>query len=154
MKHKLKIVVQHYFPFHFIALGVGSILSAILVMLMNPWLGGLLLIIGILFTTTHHRLAIDLKKRTYREYLWIFGFKRGDTFSYPGFDVIYINEVDMASGYGYVSRINITSTYYKAYLKLADEESIFFGESKHEKKIMQKAQRLADALSLEIAKNY
>lgn len=154
MKNKLDIIVQHAFPFHFIALGAGLIITAMLVMLNNQWLAVPLFILGILLTSTHYRLAIDKKNKTYKEYLWILGFKKGDELPFEGLDLIYINQVEMASGYGFVTRINISSTYYKVYIELLNDESIFIGESKHEEKVIQKAQRLAHALKLEIVRNY
>ncbi len=154
MKNKLDIIVQHTFPFHFIALGAGLIIVAVLIMLNNPWLAGPLFILGILLTSTHYRLALNMREKKYKEYYWILGFKKGEKLPYEQLEFIYINEVQMASGYGYVTRINISSNYYKGYIKLLNEEPIFIGESKHEKKIMQKAQRLADTLNLEIVRNY
>ena len=154
MKGKIDIVVQHYFPFHFIALGAGLFVVAVFVAIQNPILSLVLFIASVLFTTTHHRLKIDLESKTYMDYLWVFGFKKGPEVAYENIELLYINEVDVASGYGVVTRVNIVDVVYKGFLKMDDNTSLFFGESKNEDKLVHKANELASKLGMKVEKNY
>ena len=154
MKGKIDIVVQHYFPFHFIALGAGLLVVAVFVVIESPILSFVLFIAGLLFTTTHYRLKIDMKNKIYKDYLWIFGFKKGPEVRYGHIELLYINELDVASGYGVVTRVNIVDVVYKGYIRLDDNTAIFFGESKNEDKLLHKANNLASTLGMKVEKNY
>ena len=154
MSQKINIVTQHYFPFQFIALGIGLMITGVISSGLQPLLGVGLIILGIIFTSTHYRLRIDVGRKTYKNYLWLLGYQKGEELTYQQIDYIYINQADMSSGYGFATRINVTDTVYKAYLKLLDDESIFIGESKKEERLMKKVKKISSALKLEIKKNY
>ena len=56
------------------------------------YLGALLVVGGLLFLTTHYRFKIDEKRKEYREYLWILGFKHGKTIPYEGVSTLFITK--------------------------------------------------------------
>jgi hypothetical protein len=152
--NKVNIKTHHYFPFQFIILGVGLIITGMISMGLQPLPGVGLMILGLIFTTTHYRLQIDTGLKKYKEYLWLLGYQRGETLAYHQMDHIYINKVDMSSGYGFVTRINVTDTMYKAFLQFSDADPIFLGESKKEQGILTKANEISTTLGLTVRKNY
>jgi len=104
--------------------------------------------------TTHYRLRIDLKQQTYKEYVWIFGLRKGKELPLPGIEYLYVNRVMRDEEYGLVARLSTHKTVYMGFIKLSNGEALFCGESRKEEKLLKNAQRLADVLHTEIRKNY
>ena len=82
------------------------------------------------------------------------GFKKGEDVSFQKIEFLYLNKVNVKSGYGYVSRIHISDTIYKGFIKLSDAESVLIGESKNEEKLMKKVERISKEINFEFRKNY
>ena len=152
MKNSLDISTQHYFPFHIVLLGCACI--PLIVIPIYPLLSFGLLFLVILIFTTHYRLKIDRNFHTYKEYLWIVGFKRGDEKSLPGIEYLYINRVQRESEYGLVARLTMRRVVYSAYLKLSNNVPVFLGESAKETKILNKAEQVSAFFGTEVKKNY
>jgi hypothetical protein len=154
MKSRIDVFVNHCFPFHFIAVGVVFIVVGFIILMMHPLASVLLFIIGIALTSTHYRLVVDPGQKIYKEYLWIMGFKKGEDVSFQKIEFIYLNKLNIKSGYGYVSRINVNDTIYKGFIKLSDAEPVFIGESKNEQKLIKKVERISRDINIELRKNY
>lgn len=152
MKDRIDIPTHHYFPFFLIALGV--IILPIAAVPIYPALSIAVLVLSFLLTSTHYRLRIELKKKTYREYLWLAGFKRGEVKSFEAFEEIFISPVDRSFEYGMVARGRAPKKVYSAYLNLKGGEGIFLFERRSETKVLKKAEKLAARLQVPIRKNY
>lgn len=152
MKNKLDIFTHHYFPYYFIILGIVFI--PLIVIPVNSLLSVGFFALSFLFITTHYRLRINPGQGTYKEYLWIFGFKKGNVQSIPAIDYIYVNKTIRDEEYGLVARLSTHKTVYMGFIKLAHGESLFCGESRNEEKLMRKVNKIAAFLNAEIRKNY
>lgn len=153
MTNRFDVFTHHYFPFHFIALGVGMIITSIVSVPFNFALAIILFIAGFVFTTSHHRLRIDLEHNSIKEYLWILGLKNGEELSILDVELIYINKVKVSTAYGFVARVNVDQMIFKGFIKMTSEETVFLGESKNEEKLLSKMRLIAEILNLEIRKN-
>jgi len=152
---KLDIYTSHFFPFHFIALGVGLFLFGIITFFMNTVVAIILILTGFLFTSTHYRVKIDLKQKRFKEYLWIMGFQQGQSMPYERMDSLYVNDVKYGRAYGFVTRINASGRIYKAYLNFTDhDEPVFIGEHKKLEKLKRKLDRIAKVIDLPVIENY
>ena len=154
MKDSIDIRTQPYFPYHMVILGIVFLLMAVFVSLMEPLISVILFILGILFITTHYRLRIDLQKKKYRDYLWLFGFKIGRSEVLQRIEYIYLNKLRRETEYGFVARLTSSNIYYQGYIKISNDEPLFIGESKKEDKILEKSKKLSVALDVELVKNY
>lgn len=154
MGNKTDFFVNHYFPFHFIVLGIFFILLGMLFILMATWLALLLWILGTIMISTHYRLRIDSEKGFYQSYLWILGMRRGTVKPISKLQYIYINKLRVKSGYGFVNRIDIQNKVFRGYIKLDNDFSLFIGQSKDETKLLRKCHRIGNLFSLEIIRNY
>jgi hypothetical protein len=154
MKNRIDILTQHYFPYHFIVLGVVFILMGVLVSISNPLVAFGFLFFGAIFISTHSRLVIDEKRLYFNEYLWILGYKKGAQIPFEEIKYIFINRLGTKSEYGFVARLSAREILYKGFIKLSNGESIFLGESTTEEKLLKKIKKIAIALDLEVKKNY
>lgn len=152
MKTRLDLATHHYFPFHFIVLGV--IFMAQIIIPIYYILSISLGILGLLIVTTHYRLVIDTQNRTYREYLWILGMKMGKFEAYQDVEYVYINRTRQNVEYGFVARVHADRPIYMGYIKFSGQDSVFIGESRKEEKTQSKVEKIAEFLSVEIIKNY
>lgn len=73
----MNIKTGGHLPFNFVALGVLLIFSSVFVVEVQPILAVVFIFIGIILSTTHRRLKVDLKSSYYQEFVWILGYKYG-----------------------------------------------------------------------------
>ena len=88
------------------------------------------------------------------EFVWILGMKSGKPIMNPDVEAIYINRLNVSSGYGYVSRINIQDQYYKAFFKLRNGETLDLIEKKSQSKVLKTASEAAQILGVDVYENY
>jgi len=121
---------------------------------MKTIVAAILFVFGIIFITTNYRLTIDVKDKWYKEHLWLLGFKIGKAKPYQKIEHIYFNKLRRETEYGFVARLTSRKVIYQGYLKVADDEPIFIGESTKEEPLLKKGEKLAKNLGVEIRKNY
>lgn len=123
-KSSLSIHQLYYFPLSFRL--VGFLLPAFFLFFLfkNQYvLAGLTLIMSVLAITTRYKIDFDFANKTYHEYLWILGFKKGEKMEYQSISNGIINEKNVTKTYnsrGSTSRINFTE--YLFFLQIDDEK--------------------------------
>ncbi len=152
MKNRLDIHTQHYFPFHIILLGFACIPLIFIPVHLVLSVG--LSVVVILIFTTHYRLELDRGSNIYRDYLWIVGFRKGETLPLPDVEHVFVNRVQRESEYGLVARLSVRKVVHSGYVRLANSETLFIGESSQGRKLFKKAERIAGFFDVEIRKNY
>jgi hypothetical protein len=152
MKNILDISTQHYFPFYIVLLGFACIP---VILIPVYWLLSLgLIVVAALIFTTHYRLRIDRTVNTYREYLWILGFRKGQELPLPGVEYVYINRIVRESEYGLVARLRTRKTLVQGYMKLSNGVSVYIGEGTNEERMMRRATKVSAYFGVRIKKNY
>ena len=136
------------FGFTLMVLGAGLIIQGTLLLISSQafswgYPGGLsLLIIGALISLTHYRLSIDPVKKTFLEYTWVLGAKKGDERSYNSIERIYVNRVlqstRMSSFTGHPRELK--EYLYKAFLKLDNGDKIHLDSDTDETKLLNRVQ--------------
>ena len=85
---KIRFRTQEFFNPYFRFIGIIFIGLSILLVFLNWIISPVLLILGVLFSTTHYWIEISLDKRILYDYLWILGFKKGEKLDTTEIDYI------------------------------------------------------------------
>jgi hypothetical protein len=115
-----------YFPWPVrFAGGVILMLLAIARMLPSPLLASVLLILAAVILTTHYGVHIDLSKGTYKEYVWLLGWKNGKKISFKAIDYLFVKTNKVTRNYNSrVQRAAITNVEYDGYMRISESEKI------------------------------
>jgi len=148
----IDVFVEFLFPFHFRLMGVALIVGAIIPMF--PWVSAALFLLSFLLISTHYRIKIDLQSQTLKEYTWIFFMRKGKSIKLHKPQYVYINTNEKLMNYGRVAQLTSRNINFTAYLKLENNKTIYLGESTKEKRLLNKAQKIATILSIPLNKNY
>ena len=159
----INIKVSNYFQLNFQIIGYGLLFGSFLSFQANILASLILLVIGIVITSSHYRLKIDNNKKVFFEYLWILGFKNGISYRYKKAEIIRIKE--SKNHFQYVSKYadDLTSFgqprkgheyVYKAYIEFSgQEEKAYLGEKKQLKNIQAKCSEIVKILNIKISPN-
>ena len=142
MTEIISFKTHYYFPFHFRALGV--LIIPVIVVPIFPMLSIGLFFLSFLLITSHYRLEINPELKTYKEILWIFGFKQGQTIPYDSLEYIFINTNKRNIDFGYAVRFSSSKKVFAAYLKLKNGTKLYLGENISETKLTSRMASLAD----------
>ena len=72
----------------------------------------------------------------------------------PNVKYVFVNRVQRESEYGLVARLSVRKVIYGGYIRLANNEPLFIGESSKEEKLLKRAERVSEFFNIEIRKNY
>ena len=150
MKSNISISTQTYFGDHFYYTGWVLLILGIPIMITNWYVGIIVLLIGILVTTSSYKLVIDLNTKHIEDYLFILGMKRNlliKEFSQLMKVTVKSSKYSQQLQLRAASTV-IEGTMYSAYL-VTDTETLFLGESKSKSRIDRKAQKIAASLGVE-----
>lgn len=148
MADKIDIYTEHYFPFHFIVLGIAMLIASFALWHEHTLAAICLIPVSILLHTTHYRCSIDPKNKRYREYLWILGMKKGVEQPLEKLQYVYVNKIKYSIAYGFVQRIHASKYLYKIFAVTADNRSLCLGSSTRKQRSIKRAQQLAGYLDI------
>ena len=152
-EQKIDLKISSYFPSGVIFAG-GVLLSAgFLVAAANANITVciVLLLIGVILTTTHYRLEINQQARQYKDYVWFLGFKNGQSERFESLDYIFIKQKKVSKNLNsrISSRTMITDAF-DGYLKVDGNETIHLLTLENKKAITQRLNRIAEKLQLKV----
>ena len=152
MPNSVDVKVSNYLPFNFIIVGYGLIVGGLIALSNKPEVSPFFLIIGLLMVTTHYRIKIDLGQKEFREYVWFFGFKNGNSFKFSSPEYIYFNETRSGFEYGdFAFRRFGFEKQFKAFIKFsAQDERAYIGSSRSFESILSKSKSIASQLNIPI----
>jgi len=149
MVPKITISTQHYFedvPYY---TGWGLLVIGFLVLLFTWYVGVVMLLLGIIVTTTTYKLVIDTPGHMVHDYMLFLGFKLN--MKVTRFEKIQYVEIRSTT---YSQKLNMASlsstvrgTLFSAYL-VTDTENFFLGDSKVRGVITDKADVIAAQLNV------
>ena len=148
MKKRIDITTAFYFPTPFIFLGVLIMIFAGVALLdyQQPLISLLLLLISLTIFTARHRFTINLTDRTYHDYVWIAGLKRGKKEKFSTIAGMHLTE----SAYRQTTHAIISSTTqqgieYNGYIGF-DDHNVHLLSDKNKRRVMRKLRNLQSAL--------
>ena len=149
MVPKITITTQHYFEDVSYYTGWGLLVIGFLVLLFTWYVGVVMLLLGIIVTTTTYKLVIDTPGHMVHDYMLFLGFKLN--MKVTRFEKIQYVEIRSNT---YSQKLNMASlsstvrgTLFSAYL-VTDKEKFFLGDSKVRGVITDKADVIAAQLNV------
>ncbi|MGL1888935.1 MAG: hypothetical protein OCD76_20650 [Reichenbachiella sp.] len=139
----LDIKQEYYLPFHMRMIGLFLSMGSIYVAYSQELSARTIIIsvafmvIGILMLTTRYGLRIDITKRTFVIYSWIFGLKIGKPSKYDSIQKFYINQVteNTTMTFKSGSRSNLKNGIFKAFMLLDNGEKVHVDSDRNENEL-------------------
>jgi hypothetical protein len=135
MKEIVDFKTSAYFSGAQIIVGLALIPIAT-VLWMKTIVGAVLvLIVSLVILTTHYRFSINLKDRSYHDYLWILGFRHGEKGRFDQIDYLFLKVSKVSqSMHLRAASSTITKHVIDAYIRLTPDKKIhlFTKDSKHD----------------------
>jgi hypothetical protein len=125
----------YYFPWTMIIISPFLVLFGGVLIVEQIYLGVLLVVTTLLFLTTHYRFKIDEKRKEYREYLWILGFKHGKTIAYEKVISLYFTKSRMKQTINSrVSSMTVSNEVYNGFIQFDGDKKVhLFTKGKKQK---------------------
>ncbi|MFC2124100.1 hypothetical protein ACFLU5_04745 [Bacteroidota bacterium] len=149
-KNIIRFRTQEFFNPYFRFIGIVFIGLAVTLIFLNWIISPIFLILGILLSTTHYWIEINLDDRKLHDYLWISGFRKGEKIDITEIDYLYLTKSKYSREYGFFPRAYEYGYLYNGYSKLKNEEKLLIGYSKKKDSILRKLERISKELNLEI----
>lgn len=114
-----------YFSGTMTFLGVLLLFSGLWMMSVSILVALALVLLSVIIFTTHYRVSIDLEHKTFCDYLWILGFRRGERGRFDNLEYLFIKKNKVSQ----TMRLKVASTtirkeVYDGYLKFSDTNKI------------------------------
>jgi len=110
----------------------------------------ILILFSFLFITSRYKIDINLKKKSVKEYLWIFGLKHGEEKSFSEMNNVILTKNTISKTYNSRgSTSTIKTDIYKLWLSI-DDENVEMFQSENRGSVLKKAKELANKLSLKL----
>ncbi len=151
--NKIRFRTQEFFNPFFRFIGIVFIGLSIFLIFTSWMVFPIFFILGLVMATTRYWIEINLREENLHDYLWILGFRKGETIDIAEIDYLYLTKSKYSREYGFFPRAYEYGHLYNGYIKLKNEEKrmICYGKSKD--RILTKLHLISKALNLEI-KNY
>ena len=148
----VRITLKKYFPFQINLVAILLIVAGVLIGPESIWLSIILLTIGLTVFTAGYKVAINPEKKTFREYLFVAGFKVGDKKKYSAFDEIFIRSHSFSQTVNSRAQTRtFQSVMYKGFVKFSDHDKVLVAENQFKNKVIKKLGKVSKALNLEIS---
>ena len=109
------------------------------------------LVAGIVFIWTSYGSQIDFDQKRVREYIGLFGLKRGEWTRLPELDKIFITQANYTQViWSRVSQTQERTMVYKAYLKGSPDFKFLFSEKRKKNAIVTEAESVANKFHLQV----
>lgn len=146
------IPLKKYFPFQINLVAILLIVAGVLVGLESIWLSVTLLIIGLIIFTAAYKVDINLEKKTFREYLFVAGFKIGDMKKYSTLDEIFIRSHSFSQTVNSRAQTRtFQSLMYRGFVKFSDQDKVLVAESQFKNKVINKLEKVSRTFNLQIS---
>jgi len=150
----IRYTIGQYLPLQFHYLGYLLAVLGIVLFFTGPVWGGVLFLFAAsaifsIYLTTQYKIEIDLKKKTYRDYLCFMGFKSGKKQSFDNIEKVYITKARVSQTLNQRSITqHLEHTEYNGFLKFSEDNKIHLGSSVNDNKMRRQLQELAKSLNV------
>lgn len=147
MKNKIHIALGFYFPATIIFLGLILLIAGIFLLFVYILLGVFLILFSLVIFTARYQLDINLTNRSYHDYLWIAGVKKGEKGKFGSIEYLFINKnkyrQTLNSPAGSMTK---HGTEYNGYIRF-DVSDVHLLSSDHKSTVIQKLKKIRKKLS-------
>lgn len=115
-------------------------------------IGGIVLLtISSIIFTSHYRLTIDFSKKTYRDYLWILGFKQGGTENFQNIEYLFIRKSKVSQTMNLRSLSStLRKDVYDGYLRFSETNKIHLITKVSKETLLSKLRPISRQLNVKI----
>jgi hypothetical protein len=107
--------------------------------------------IGLVVATTHYRLIIDTKKKTYKESVWFLGYSTGEPIAFESIQYLFIKTSNESQTmYGRVARTTIHKRVFDGYLKFSETQKVHIATRDSKEELIGQLRPVAKALDIPI----
>ncbi|MEZ4972486.1 MAG: hypothetical protein R2820_04215 [Cyclobacteriaceae bacterium] len=137
-----------YFSGTMTFLGVLLLFSGLWMMSMNILVGLVLVLLSVVILTTHYRVSIDLDNKSFHDYLWILGIRRGERGQFDNLEYLFIKKNKISQ----TMRLKVASTtvrkeVYDGYLRFSVSHKIHLLTMDDKSKLMNRLKVIAQQLN-------
>jgi hypothetical protein len=148
---KVVVKVRHFFDGVYMYIGLLLAMLGVIFLLFNFVVSLILFFGSLLVFSTVYKLAIFKEAGYYKNYLWLFGFKKGRKIMFKSLDGLMMEKHKHEH---HLSKKNpdatIEYTVYSGYLIFDGEKKVSIGDSKNQTKIEKKISKLRDKLGISV----
>ena len=140
-----------YFSGAMIFLGVVLIFAGLLLLAANELVGLILLVLSVPILTTHYRLRIDFDNKSFHDYIWILGIKRGEKGKFETVEYLFI-KTSKVSQTMYLESLSTTirKDVFDGYLKFSADNKIHLMTLDSKDELIRKLRVIAEKLKARI----
>jgi len=108
-------------------------------------------LLGVIIITTRYGVEINADEKSYKEYTWFLGFKKGKRIYYDNIQYVFLKPVKVSRTYnGRIQNSTITNTEFNGFLKFSEHEKIYVGSALKRKDVLNKIIPVATKLGISI----
>ncbi len=134
----------YYSGFLFIAFGLASLT-------IHPIIGLILCFSGLIFVTTHYRLAVDLGNKAYHDYIWFLGFRRGEKGKFKAIEYLFIKRSSVnQTMHLRVASSTIRKEVFDGYLKFSEQDKIHLLTMDSKERLIKKLKHISTLLKVSV----
>lgn len=143
--------ISRYFSNQWLFVGILLMAGGIVMIFKVIIVGIFLTLISTIIITTHYRLAINLNKKTYHDYVWFFGFRFGERGTFEKVDYIFVKKIRVTQTMNSrVSSSTIRKEMFDAYLKFSEENKIHLLTLESKEELITKLKELSTKIGTKI----
>jgi hypothetical protein len=137
-----------YFPSSINLAGIVFFAAGVPILMVNLIIGIALCIVSVAIFTTHYRLRIDMKNKTYLDYLWIIGFKVGEEAKFDTIQYLFIKKsIVSQTMHARVASSTIRKEVFDGYLKFSDTDKLHIETKESKDALMKKLNVISGLLN-------
>ncbi len=126
-------------------------LAGVAIIFIKPVAGVVIILVGIVITTTHYRLEVDFSGKVFRDYLWMLGFKIGDEQKFERIEYLFITKSKTSQVMNsQVSSSTVRKDVYNGYLKFSEKDKLHLLTEDSKKDLIKKLEKISKKLNVEI----
>jgi hypothetical protein len=142
---------EAYFPLQVKIVAVALIIVGFVAMINSLWIGVVVLVASALALTTHYGIEIDTGKKTYREFVSLFGIPIGNDKSYYAIEYIFVRpNRETRTMHSRITSATITNDVYDAFLRFSEHEKIHLIRTNNRARLLKKVDLFAKTLGVEV----
>lgn len=140
-----------YFSWTIIFLGIVLVFAGLFVAGTNLIVSLILFLVAAIIFTTHYRLAIDLDKKVYHDYLWILGLKNGAKAKFEKIEYLFINSSKVSQTMNHmVLSSTLRKEVYGGYLKFSEKDKVHLTTRDSKARLVEKLKGISTQLKVRI----
>ena len=149
--NKIDFKTQFFFPGGVVFVGGILILVGLLALFSHITLAIICIGSGIVLSTTHVRIEIDLQNKKYREYIVFLGLRVGKWERFHELEYLFVRKAKVSQrSSNYISSITVYGERYEGYLHYDGDVMLhMFSENKKEK-VLERLRKLSTQLNLRV----